>query len=577
MVKIESEKKPIRQEHTFDFFESNFKDVLNKNPLLATKIDVFMKNVSQKYQPDQVSLIKKAVVIGAVAHQNNEIEKKRFRKAGNSDENPTPYFFHPIEMAECMISPSKEDPTFDWITIVATLLHDVPEDVKLDGIEGRGAWLSTINGIFKDSENPSLLISIINGVTERKLPPRNSSNETETLYERLGKTPMYKMIVSYIKHGGMRHMKEATNHIYSEDKKNIAEVVYNLEHLFLSATRTPEELRIFFIKIADVWHNLQSPEWVKDVKILRGRIAAGLADILGWDLMRDKIIVSLAKITDVTTPFSPHTEKGKELFSEALEPLATEERLADIKIIKTITRQMGNKLLIQPSISGGYPLPHSDEKISTLIISEGKTTLPQPEIRLTIPAELFENLRKEFISHGYIRIDDHRNKSGASNIRIKHEESSMERLVNLLGRKRINMIVKPGNRNSFMMRIEDSQPHVIDMFTLQNSKIIFTQIPELSLLHQSFSLENESLLNIHIQALIGFCYEPNLIGQAGEGIVPVFHRASSRLFFLPKTLRVQEASEICGIPELKAKYSGQVLRDLYRTEYKQALRRIIEC
>jgi len=104
------------------------------------------------------------------------------------------------------------------------------------------------------------------------------------------------------------------------------------------------------------------------------------------------------------------------------------------------------------------------------------------------------------------------------------------------------------------------------------------QIPEFGLLHRSFFTESESLLSTHIQALIGFCYEPNLIGQVGEGIVPVFHQASGRLFFLPKALSVQEASEICVIPELVSLYSGQTLWDLYDSNYKpsQALQRIIE-
>lgn len=302
---MELKAKTTGKEITFNFFESNFKDVLKRNPLLKTRINAFIDNVALKFQTPQVNLIRRAIVVGAVAHQNNEIEKKRFRKEGNNDGNSTPYFIHPLEMAETMIPSSKEGPTFDWITIVATLLHDVPEDVKLNGIEGKEDWLATIEGIFKDSGYQYMLTSIIDGTTERKLPRRNENAETEKSYQRLEVTPMYKMIASYLQKGGIRSTKGTVNHIDWEVKKSIAEVVYNLEHLFLSATQTPEELRIFFIKIADVWHNLQSPEWVKDIKILRGRIAAGLADLLGWDAMRDKIIVSLAKITDVTAPFSP--------------------------------------------------------------------------------------------------------------------------------------------------------------------------------------------------------------------------------------------------------------------------------
>lgn len=578
MPKKEKEERSKIQELTFNFFESNFKDVLGKNPLLATKIGAFLKNVSQKYEPAQANLIKRAIVIGAVAHQNNEIEEKRFRKAGNKgDTNATPYFIHPIEMAECMIPPTKEDPTFDWITVVATLLHDVPEDVKLKGVEGKEAWLSTIERIFKDTGYQFILTSIIDGVTERKIPPHNTNNETRKLYEHLEETPMYKMIISYIQHGGMRHKKKDTNHIYSEERKSVAEVVYNLEHLFLSATQTPEELRIFFIKVADVWHNLQSPKWVKDIKVLRGRIAAGLAHILGWNFMRDKIIVSLAKITDVTTPFTPHIDKNKILFYKELMPQVNKEQSEDAEIAKQVIPQMiDSSVFVSPLFKIGFPIPHPDIKNPLFTINGETTTLPQPEIEVTIPVKFFSNLVSNYGRYR-VQVEDFRNKHGTTTVTIKHNDSLISKTVNLLGRNQIDLIIKTGNRNSFTIRIKDDQPQVVDLFKLSSNSVLPNQIPEIGLLNSNFT-GNKDLLSTHIQALIGFCYEPSLIGQVGEGVVPIFHRVYNRLLFLPKTLRVQEASEILGIPDLKASYSGQVLWDLYDSKYNssQALRRIIE-
>src|SRR3989339_724792 len=558
MRKASTERSSKAKELNYDFFEINFKDVLSKNPGLATKIDIFMDNVSQKYQPIQANLIRRAVVLGTVAHQNNEIETKRFRKAGNGNENPTPYFIHPIEMAESMISSSKENPTFDWITIAATLLHDVPEDVKLNGVEGRDAWLSTITEAYKDTGYQYMLTSIIDGVTERKLPSRNTDNETEKLYERLEKSPMYKMIIGYIKHGGIRHIKEDVNYIDSETRKSVSEVVYNLENLFLSATQSPEELRIFFIKIADVWHNLQSPEWVKDIKVLRGRIAAGLAELLGWNLMRNKIIVSLAKITDVSTPYSSHTEKkSKALFNDGFLSYLDEEQSADLGIAKQIIPQMlDNPKSLPVSFKVGFPIPHSETKNPLFAPYEGEeTTLPQPEIDITMSNELFDNLTKVSNRFGVL-VEDSRNTHGMTFVSIKNKSHLMGNTLSMLGRRQTELFVKPGNRKSFTMSIEDDQPHIIDMFTLQSKNILPTQIPEFGLFNNDFG-QSSDLLNTHIHALIGFCYEPSLIGQVGEGIVPVFHRATGRLFFLPKTLRVQEASEICNIPELKALYSGQ--------------------
>jgi len=560
----------------FNFFESKYKDVLKKNPILGERIDVFMKNISLKYISSHVDLIRRAVVVGVVAHQNNENETKRYRKNSTA-----PYFIHPLEMAESMVSQSEEGPTFDWITVATALLHDVPEDVKLNGIEGREAWLSTIEEIFKDSGYQYMLTSIIDGVTERKLPPRN---ENEKLYQRIEKAPIYKMIAGYTQEGGIRHPKEKSNNIDEEKRKSITEVVYNLEHLFLSAIQTPEELRIFFIKIADVWHNLQSPEWIKDYKVLRGRIAAGLADLLGWDFMRDEIIVSLAKITDVTTPFTPdNTDKNQVLFSEELETSATQEMSEDIKIVEKAIPKIIKELKDQPiKIKGGFPLPQSSDDYNRRAKTpEGETTLPQPEIRVKMPTESIKNFRKDLEHYGILRIwvRDGRNKRGYTSVTIKHRYSLMNELNYLLGREQVFLIIEPGNRKSFKLQIEDDLPHIIDMFTLHNNQILPSQIPELGLLHSDFS-QDESLLSTHIQTLIGLCYDPSLIGQVGEGIVPVFHHASGRLFFLPKTLHVKDVSEICNIPELEASYPlektlWKLCKDKFYYMSKHALRRII--
>ncbi|MFA5770521.1 MAG: hypothetical protein WC894_03460 [Patescibacteria group bacterium] len=568
-----------KRELTYDFFESNFKDVLRKNPILETKVATFLKNVSQKYEPAQANLIRRAIIIGAVAHQNNEIENKRYRKAGdNGDTKATPYFIHPIEMAETMISPTKENPTFDWITVVATLLHDVPEDVKLKGVKGKEAWLSTIEGIFKDTGYQFMLTSIIDGVTEREIPARNLNDETRKLYEHLEETPMYKMIISYIQHGGMRHKKKETNHIYSDERKRVAEVVYNLEHLFLSATQTPEELRIFLIKIADVWHNLQSPEWVKDIKVLRGRIAAGLADLLGWNLMRDKIIVSLAKITDVTTPFSPHNQKNnKTLFYQGLTPHIEQEQIENLNATRQIIPQLMNDPLPELfSIRAGFPIPHPDKKNPLFAIDGETTTLPQPEIEATIPIKLFNNLVSDYGRYR-VQVRDSRNIHGTTTVAIKHNNSLISKTVNLLGRNQIDLIIKTGNRNSFTIRIKDDKPQVVDLFKTSGKSVLPNQIPEIGLLDSNFT-ENKDLLSTHIQALIGFCYEPNIIGQMGEGIVPVFHRKTNRLYFLPSMLSVREAGDLLGDPELKESFPGETLWDLNdtRNKSKVALRRIIK-
>lgn len=558
---------------SMNFFGSNFIDVLKKDSALTKKIDIFMRNINNKYHPNEANLIRRALVIGTVAHQKNENEKKRYRKAKSGGSEPTAYFIHPIEMAEKMI----EGLTFDWITIVATLLHDVSEDVKLSGIEGREAWLSNITELYKDTGYQYLLASIIDGVTERKIFSNKSNYREEVKYERLKKTPMYKMIESYIERGGVRHMNSEKKEVYLEDKREIMEVVYNLEHLFLSATETPEDLRIFFIKIADVWHNLQSPEWIKDIKVLRGRIAASLADLLGWDSMRDDIIISLSKITDVTTPFSPHVNKNKKLFDEKFRPDLEAEIVEDTKLAKQAVTELLSRYKITPIVfRPGFPIPHSDTKnpLFTLYDRE-KTTLPQPQINVSISSD-FVNFFKNDFSRFFVSIVDYRNKYGKTNVTIKKIYSLNEETLNLLGRKQMIVIIKPGNNNSFTVRIENDRPHIIDLFSNERKVTDLSQIPELGLFLSS-SIKNQDILNTHIQSLIGFCYEPNMIGQIGENVVPIFDKSTNRLLFLPSQLTVNEAKETCDIGKLNEKLSGQALWGYYETRNirKPALGRII--
>jgi hypothetical protein len=530
-------------------YESQCGQILLDNEPLRIKVDQFLKHVRSTYIPMEADYVRRALVLGIAGHQGNENVAKRFRKQLDSSGQPVPYITHPLEMAERMISPHGSEPTLDWISVAATLIHDVPEDVVLGSVQGREPWLQEIRSVFADTQQGELIAEIVDGLSERALP--TDPSEKASLCTRLSKSPVYMMIDSYVHRGGMKHPRPAQP-VADDGQEAIAQekvygVVYNLENLFASATKSPEHLRVFFIKVADLWHNLQSSKHVKSDKILRGRIAANLAGQLGWFSMRDELIQSLARVTDVVSPWAPGSgSQEKLMWTDDLDERAKSEMGRCMSTVKGLMPQFLWYLYENAKIpsyiqSGGYPVPHrvhTKGRVFSMTVGGVRTSIPQPEIRVVMSNDDVRGISEKLLAKKCNRfsssVRNPNNKKGKSTAHITREENDLVKFITELGRNTLMFKGSGGTAQSFSIRIESDEPHIIDMLGNKKHKVHPTEIPE----YPRFSVPqypNDQQRKLHIQTMIASFYDLGQIGKQGKSGVPVWHTATRTLYFLSPT------------------------------------------
>lgn len=530
-------------------YESQCGQILMDNEPLRIKVNEFMTRVRATYDPMQADYVRRALVLGIAGHQGNENEAKRFRKQVDSAGQRAPYIYHPMEMAERMISPQGSEPALDWMSVAATLIHDVPEDVVLGNVQGREPWLQEIRSVFADTRQGELIAEIVDGVSERALP--TDPSEKASLCTRLSKSPVYMMIDSYVHRGGMKHPRPAQP-VADDVKEAFAQeklygVVYNLENLFASATKSPEHLRVFFIKVADLWHNLQSPDHVSPNKILRGRIAANLAGQLGWFSMRNELIRSLARVTDVVSPWAPGGgSQEKLMWTDDLDERAKKEMDRCLSTVRGLLPQFLWRLYDNESkpdytLSGGYPVPHRVRTrglVYSMTVDGVRTTIPQPEIRVVMSNDDVRGIREKLLAKKCnrfsSRVRNPNNKGGKSTAHITREENDLVKFITELGRNTLMFKGSGGTAQSFSIRIESDEPHIIDMLGNRRHKVQPSEIPE----YPRFTVpkyHNDQQRKLHLQTMIASFYDLGQIGKQGKSGVPVWHTATRTLYFLSPT------------------------------------------
>lgn len=293
---------------SLSFIETKYSSLITGDPILKQRNERFITRVKEIYKGNgQSKYIERAMILTTVAHQLNENTEKRHRKEKDTENNPIPYYFHPLEMAERIVGLMRPgDIPLDWITVVATLLHDVPEDVTLGGITGKDPWLTHIRGLFFDTGKQDLIADIIDGVTKRELELIDyHDGNGKKPDEGILKSPLYKMFIGFARQGGVykSHNTPIEKKLSLQDKNEIVEVITNLEFLIKSAIKSPEHLRIFLVKILDYWSNSKTSQHIKDNKKLRANIEISLAYFLGWDSMVYDLVINTAKMIDLNSPF----------------------------------------------------------------------------------------------------------------------------------------------------------------------------------------------------------------------------------------------------------------------------------
>lgn len=542
----------VQNQYTFSELYQQF---LNENLPAQEKITKFQKKVTNKYSPSQAEYISRALIIATAAHQFNWNTEDRFRKEREPvTDFPIPYIYHPLEMADRLV-----DENLNWVAVSAILMHDVAEDVRLgEGLNTREEWFQVLRDEFLDTEKADFLVELIDGVTERKLMDK-STEDGRALRVQLQQSQMYKMMVAYLIRGRLKGRYQSNGDTGNPKKETeltedlqeaVFDVVYNLNHLFESALFSPEHLQILILKITDIWHNFHSPKWIKPAKVLRGRLAAGIAEWMGWYSMRSDLIYQLAEITNTNSPYAPDLIPSRLLPGPHHKDLTGYEDTA-YQILEILSDKLGMKTNTT-LVFAGLPLVHTDYQLGAW----DNTSLPVPEIVFQCPADqltIFEDLlMKERPKWGInIYLPRKRPKEGFSSTRIIGlDNPKIQKLVRRLGRKRVDVIVRVGKDKSFTARFENGDiPYVIDIFK-RNTKVTFAQVPEAKALFHNVLMKKE-LWTWHLASLIGFLYEPNMSVELGKNIYCIL--VGGNLFFVNGNQTFSELGKKLGFDLLKDK------------------------
>lgn len=524
-------------------FEEAFNSFLDGHPKAKEKIFNFMTKVWGNYEFLERNQIDKALQIATVAHQYNWKEGKRFRKKIDPETGERiPYIFHSLEVAEKLV-----DEGFDWLTVSAALLHDVPEDVYLgEGFDSAEAWLNFLEKEFENTGQGQLLTEILRGLTKRAL-----LEDGETRREEEKQTPMYKMIKGFIERGGIKgRRKKAIKPLTEEEEGAIVGVVRDLEHTFNSALQSPEHWRIFVIKIADIWNNLQD-KWVKPEKILRGRIAASLAEWMGWYEARSEIIEMMAEITDTTSPYAPDLA-GK------YTPFSNDKDLTSVREASEKIWPWREKFSFPFSESArpmvGWPVIHSDHGFP----GWKGTTLPVPEVVVTVERDLLERFDSQAVFGDGRRaiftgkVISTATQKGDSWARAKYLHLLTPTIVNMFGRLRRDYSLKIGNAPAFILRLQSDEPCLIDLFKRdRGGPIDVGKVPEAGLFNNH--LQRTDFWDFHLASLIGFCYEPSAAVTLGRRVFAIFHQG--KIYFFDGDLTFRQVFRVLGLTAEKGKLS----------------------
>jgi hypothetical protein len=257
-----------------------------------------------KYSDTSLSYIAKALPI-CVSHQLNEDEKSRVRKIDG-----TPYISHPLAMAT-EAARMRLDPTH----IIACLLHDVPEDVKLGGLQASEDWLKMIAETYKDYDDVDRLMRILRA--EQKTESLDKLPDREQVISYYADTALGRRSLDYLQQSRQRH-GNGHDDPSDTDRESIAKVLYDMDRMISDSFVGYPGQKVFdpsiiVVKILDTWQNLQTPGFLgknindpqkrKDAstiaKLIRARMLTNMAEFMGMRRVSSSMTENLSLLQNL--------------------------------------------------------------------------------------------------------------------------------------------------------------------------------------------------------------------------------------------------------------------------------------
>jgi hypothetical protein len=261
------------------------------------------------YSPESMLTIDRALAI-ARTHEMNEIESRRIRKFDRE-----PYILHPLAMAQEAMR-MRQHPTI----VAACLMHDVPEDVKLNGLQSSEDWIKQIESAFVEYADRDRLMRILRA--ELKTESLGKLEDKDAVVDFYTNTSLGKTALSYLKQ--LRGNESIATH---QDREHIAEVLYDLNRImsdsYIADINGKKEFdpSILIVKILDTWQNLQTPGFWKTqltspdkdaktiAKLIRARVLTNVAEFLGMRKVASEMTQAIAAIHDVNNVNFPLLKK----------------------------------------------------------------------------------------------------------------------------------------------------------------------------------------------------------------------------------------------------------------------------
>ena len=303
-------------------------DLFYRPDMAALRTDFCNSLIDQKYTPEQIALTKRAY---SLMYFHEVIGQKR--KIDGS-----PYIHHPLAMAT-EAARMRLDPTL----IIASMLHDVPEDVEFGSLNNSDAWLKMIEETYADYGDKDRLMRILRAEQKTETLDKLPDQEKEAVIQYYTDTPLGRRALDYLS-----SVRNGGTPISDKDKKEVATVLYDLNRLMSDSFITDSagsksfDPSLLTVKILDTWQNLQTTGfWGKQLnsvkkdagtltKLIRARILTNVAEMFGMREVASSMTQNIAKLQNINDIHNPHILTSPEERAERSRQIDTKLHEAEV-------------------------------------------------------------------------------------------------------------------------------------------------------------------------------------------------------------------------------------------------------
>jgi hypothetical protein len=397
----------------------------------------------ERYDEEEVPDILKSYIMGVVCHANNESGPHYRKKELNPDGLPYPYAKHFTDMyldginevyREAINNVKRDHNNVKPIGIKPTLakvipLHDVVEDVTMtiDGqVTGADEWKEIITHEFTDGADVAHRVVAVTKYPEHEIEPVRQVYEESALYHTIAES----IVMAYIRRGEYPKLQDDPA-VLKKYKEHILKAVSSMARIFIDPLEYEEDpekyidtvVDCLYIKCLDTLQNLQSPG-MSDAILLRGRLLANIARIMGWQRGSNELMKQLGErinTDDIDDPWMVNLA-NQELAASLDE---TTKSLYEHHVVQYMRDLFG----IDVQASAGFRVSFKDEEI------QGQTSAdPIPQITVRCSQEDLDRFRETSVT-GMVNHEELRTFLGArSDLQWGRMRGALHRMIRIFGR-----------------------------------------------------------------------------------------------------------------------------------------------